>query len=147
MKSPIPSGGHKYLLTRMDGDFWRLPGGSVEDGETLLHAAVRELAEETGLIVQPDELTYLFTMTPHIVRHAVFSLDLGDRQPVADNEIVELAWCSGVPRTRDQRQMPIDLEPITAPVGPSRGDKKQKPVAYSSLAIISMAEFIHDNEY
>ena len=36
--------------------FWYTPGGGVEDGESLRAAAVRELAEEIGLVVEPAAL-------------------------------------------------------------------------------------------
>ena len=36
--------------------FWYTPGGGVEDGESLRLAAVRELAEEIGLVVEPAAL-------------------------------------------------------------------------------------------
>ena len=36
--------------------FWYTPGGGVEDGETVREAAVRELAEEIGLVTEPAAL-------------------------------------------------------------------------------------------
>lgn len=36
--------------------WWVTPGGGVDPGETDRQAAVRELAEETGLVVDPEEL-------------------------------------------------------------------------------------------
>jgi 8-oxo-dGTP pyrophosphatase MutT (NUDIX family) len=36
--------------------YWYTPGGEVEPGEALRHAAVRELAEEIGLVVDPAAL-------------------------------------------------------------------------------------------
>jgi len=39
---------------------WVIPGGTVELGETLEQALVREMAEETGLEVTPGELLTVF---------------------------------------------------------------------------------------
>lgn len=39
---------------------WVVPGGTVELGETLEEALVREMVEETGLVVQPEKVLTVF---------------------------------------------------------------------------------------
>jgi 8-oxo-dGTP pyrophosphatase MutT (NUDIX family) len=38
------------------GQWWFTPGGGLDEGETPAEGAARELREETGLVVAPDEL-------------------------------------------------------------------------------------------
>lgn len=40
-----------------DGSWWFTPGGGAEPGESLATCAVRELREETGLVIHPGQLT------------------------------------------------------------------------------------------
>lgn len=57
----------RILLTQRDPQktlplLWEGTGGSVTAGESSLMGAVRELEEETGLIVKPEELRFLGEM-------------------------------------------------------------------------------------
>ena len=47
------------LVERTDTGMHALPGGFVEWGERVEHAVVREVHEETNLVVRPEEM-YLF---------------------------------------------------------------------------------------
>lgn len=52
------------LLKRADNGLWCVPGGSMEPGESLTEACVREVLEETGLKVATKRLISTIT-NPH----------------------------------------------------------------------------------
>lgn len=62
---PVNRHGQVLLLhgqdpARPEAPYWFTIGGAVEPGETLEQAAVRELAEETGISIDAEELTTPF---------------------------------------------------------------------------------------
>lgn len=64
----------RLLLLNQDTDTgrsWSLPGGKLEDGETLAEALVREMKEETGLDVEPGRLLYVCDHLPGGGTHVV----------------------------------------------------------------------------
>ncbi|MGN0919435.1 MAG: NUDIX domain-containing protein [Alphaproteobacteria bacterium] len=65
----------KYLFvkrahTGMADGFYMLPGGHVEQGESVLHATARELKEELGIVVQEEDLE--FKLVEPIQTHITF---------------------------------------------------------------------------
>jgi 8-oxo-dGTP diphosphatase len=52
----IVQDGQVVLILRSDIPLWCLPGGAIEDGESLAQAAIREAREETGLDVELTRL-------------------------------------------------------------------------------------------
>ena len=53
--------GRLLLQQRSDGGQWGLPGGSVEIGESVREAVVREVREETGLTVSVRRLVGVYS--------------------------------------------------------------------------------------
>ncbi len=40
--------------------YWSFPGGWIEDNQTPIQAAIRELSEETGILIVPQRLKFLY---------------------------------------------------------------------------------------
>jgi ADP-ribose pyrophosphatase YjhB (NUDIX family) len=97
----------RILLLNQDTDTgrsWSLPGGKVEEGETLSSALVREMREETGLNVEPGRLLYVCDHLPgngtHVVHLTFEASRVGgivgevtagaDTRPIRSVELVKL---------------------------------------------------------
>lgn len=55
----VVNGSHLLMGRRNDNGKWTNPGGHLDDGETPLDGAIRELAEETGIEVSPEDMEFL----------------------------------------------------------------------------------------
>ncbi len=75
------------------GRWWELPGGGIDPGESYAEAAVRELFEETGIRIGPDQLgppawrrsaTYRHRGTRRLQHEVVAAVRLDDAAPVID---------------------------------------------------------------
>jgi 8-oxo-dGTP pyrophosphatase MutT (NUDIX family) len=56
----VDDAGHALAVQRRTPPRWELPGGALEVGETLADGLVREVEEETGLLVEPLRLTGVY---------------------------------------------------------------------------------------
>ena len=52
--------GQILFLVRADNGLWDLPAGAIDPGETPARAIVREVREETGLVVEPTAVAGVF---------------------------------------------------------------------------------------
>jgi ADP-ribose pyrophosphatase YjhB (NUDIX family) len=60
----------KILLTqRADNGQWCLPGGRMESGESASECCVREVLEETGLVVTVEHLVGVYSTPNHITEY------------------------------------------------------------------------------
>jgi len=89
------------LLVRKSGGKWNFPGGAIEQGELPVHAAAREMSEETGL--DCEALLELCTLEEGSVLHHIFTTQLFEgAKPAPGNEIVACKWVKRVALKKTQ---------------------------------------------
>jgi len=87
----------KILLTkREDFEVWCLPGGGVEEGESLAEAGIREAKEETGLDVELTSLVGVYSRLGGGMNdvHAVLfrARPIGGRLQTQPGETIDVAY-------------------------------------------------------
>ncbi|WP_422770219.1 NUDIX domain-containing protein [Plantactinospora sp. WMMC1484] len=94
--------GRILLQRRTDSGNWSLPGGTMELGETLGDAVIRETREETGLDIELTGILGIYTDPRHVIAYAdgevrqefvvaFTARPLGGELAVSD-ESTEVAW-------------------------------------------------------
>ena len=88
---------YQFLLIKTMSGNWGFPKGHVEDGETEVETAKREIKEETGLDVELDtkfrEMASYYTKED-ILKDVVYFIGTvigGEQQPM-ENEIEDIKW-------------------------------------------------------
>ena len=86
------------LIKRKNPPFgWALPGGFVDEGETVEHAAIREAKEETGLDVTLDSLLYVYSDPSRDSRQHTLSIVFtasSTGTPLAADDATDLGYFS-----------------------------------------------------
>ena len=76
--------------------YWAIPAGYLELNESLRQAAAREANEETGLVVDPDELIlYSVGTLAHINEvHVLFRVEVNEPAIAPGEEALDVGWFS-----------------------------------------------------
>jgi ADP-ribose pyrophosphatase YjhB (NUDIX family) len=90
--------GRFLAIRRADNGKWEPPGGVLEVAESIESGLVREVAEETGLTVEPLALTGVYKNMERAVVALVFRCRvLGQTAHASTEEVQEIKWL-----TRDE---------------------------------------------
>jgi 8-oxo-dGTP diphosphatase len=86
---------HEHVLLVQDNGYWSLPGGAREVGEMLEETAIREVKEETGLVVTLGgivQVTERFIHADHTLFVTFRGVITGGQIGSSDPEIGAIGW-------------------------------------------------------
>lgn len=111
--------GHHILLGRRGKDpnrgLYVLPGGGVEDNESLENALRREIKEETGLDIESDKNRWLHPYIIELSDRVIMVVDVSVKRrndyydaPVSGGDLYDVAWFP-------LDSLPSDMSPVIMP--------------------------------
>ena len=65
----INDAGEILLIRRSDNDNWSLPGGAIDLGESVSHAAIRETREDTGITCEITGIVGIYSDPKHLIHY------------------------------------------------------------------------------
>src|SRR6516162_5935786 len=87
--------GRALLIQRADNHRWEPPGGVLELGETIPDGLRREVREETGLEVEPVDLTGVYKNMKRAIVALVFRCKITGGELATTDEVSAFRWATG----------------------------------------------------
>src|SRR4051795_6205316 len=84
--------GRFLVVRRADNGHWEPPGGVLELGESIEDGLIREVAEETGLTVEPLALTGVYKNMKRGIVALVFRCTIVGHAARLPHEVDEIQW-------------------------------------------------------
>jgi 8-oxo-dGTP diphosphatase len=88
----IDDDGRFLVIRRADNGRWEPPGGVLELHESIEQGLIREVAEETGVHVEPVALTGVYKNVRRGIVALVFRCSILNQTPHPSSEVSEVAW-------------------------------------------------------
>jgi 8-oxo-dGTP diphosphatase len=82
------------LIQRRDNHQWEPPGGVLELGESIEDGLRREVREETGLTIEPGNLTGVYKNMKRGIVALVFRCKITGGQLAANDEVTAFRWAA-----------------------------------------------------
>ncbi|WP_105994473.1 NUDIX hydrolase [Staphylococcus simulans] len=85
---------NEILLIKSPRRGWEMPGGQVENGETITDAAIREVKEEAGVNVEITKYCGAFQNTNHSIVNHLFRAEYVSGSLTTSEESLEVGFFS-----------------------------------------------------
>ena len=88
----IRNGSGDVLMIYHPNRGWEIPGGQVEEGESIFHALEREILEETGIQLKVGPLAGLYTNVRHPLFIVAFIGEYESGELITTEESLKTEW-------------------------------------------------------